>query len=271
MTTDADVAMQLQSDVERYKKALEDIRHIACYEQGEWGGIDEVYAPTRIKPFRNIEGLCNSVLSKSSRVEIHGEGNRVHVSINDDKAMLQIWDNSVLQNIWVGPRAELVKALWPEGVKALENCDKAFASWQVGQIPGRPEDILTLINEERAALARLAPIAMTPGNEAPQTIDIGGYEVPLDLLRSYVDQVIHWQGETDGALRYELEKERERLHDAILAAIGLHRTDYPTYPNFDRALGDYIQDMQPKEDIQVHTLVTPPGFSQRCDLSGDKA
>ena len=37
-------------------------------------------------------------------------------------------------------------------VKALEHCDKAFVSWQLGQIPGRPEDILALIVEVRAAL-----------------------------------------------------------------------------------------------------------------------
>lgn len=38
-------------------------------------------------------------------------------------------------------------------VKALEGCDKAFAAWQVGQIPGRPEDILALITDVRAALS----------------------------------------------------------------------------------------------------------------------
>lgn len=36
---------------------------------------------------------------------------------------------------------------------ALEACDKAFASWQLGQIPGRPEDILRLIFQVRGALS----------------------------------------------------------------------------------------------------------------------
>lgn len=37
--------------------------------------------------------------------------------------------------------------------EALRACDKAFVSWQVGQIPGRPEDILALIAKARAALS----------------------------------------------------------------------------------------------------------------------
>src|SRR5262245_31778562 len=36
--------------------------------------------------------------------------------------------------------------------EALEACDRAFVAWQVGQIPGRPEDILALISQVRAAL-----------------------------------------------------------------------------------------------------------------------
>lgn len=36
---------------------------------------------------------------------------------------------------------------------ALEDCDNAFAAWQLGQIPGRPEDILGLINKVRRAIA----------------------------------------------------------------------------------------------------------------------
>lgn len=36
--------------------------------------------------------------------------------------------------------------------EALEACDRAFVSWQVGQIPGRPEDILALINQVRSAI-----------------------------------------------------------------------------------------------------------------------
>lgn len=40
---------------------------------------------------------------------------------------------------------------------ALEACDKAFVAWQLGQIPGRPEDILALIAQTRAAIAKAKP------------------------------------------------------------------------------------------------------------------
>lgn len=46
--------------------------------------------------------------------------------------------------------------------RALEACDKAFVSWQVGQIPGRPEDILDLIVQVRSAIAS----APSPAKEA---------------------------------------------------------------------------------------------------------
>lgn len=46
------------------------------------------------------------------------------------------------------------EALIGELLAALTKCDTAFASWQVGQIPGRPEDILALIVEVRAAIAK---------------------------------------------------------------------------------------------------------------------
>lgn len=39
--------------------------------------------------------------------------------------------------------------------KALQAVDSAFVHWQVGQIPGRPEDILKLI----AKSVRLSPVA----------------------------------------------------------------------------------------------------------------
>lgn len=65
----------------------------------------------------------------------------------------------VLANVHIEPgnamdlaNAHLIAAA-PALVEALEKCDKAFAAWQVGQIPGRPEDILALITEVRAALA----------------------------------------------------------------------------------------------------------------------
>src|SRR5262245_4827713 len=40
-----------------------------------------------------------------------------------------------------------------ELLDALKACDEAFASWQIGQIPGRPEDILALIVRVRSAIA----------------------------------------------------------------------------------------------------------------------
>lgn len=49
--------------------------------------------------------------------------------------------------------ARLIAAA-PELLAALERCDLAFADWQVGVVPGRPEDILALIAQVRAALAK---------------------------------------------------------------------------------------------------------------------
>jgi hypothetical protein len=51
-------------------------------------------------------------------------------------------------------RVHLIAAA-PELLEALNDCDKAFAAWQVGQIPGRPEDILALIVKVRAAIAKV--------------------------------------------------------------------------------------------------------------------
>src|SRR5687767_874438 len=48
--------------------------------------------------------------------------------------------------------ARLIAAA-PSLLEALQECDHAFAAWQVGQIPGRPEDILALITLVRAAIA----------------------------------------------------------------------------------------------------------------------
>lgn len=42
----------------------------------------------------------------------------------------------------------------PDLLEALEKADQTFISWQVGQIPGRPEDILAVIEMVRAALAK---------------------------------------------------------------------------------------------------------------------
>lgn len=39
-------------------------------------------------------------------------------------------------------------------LEALKACDDAFAGWQAGTVPGRPEDILALIVKTRAAIAK---------------------------------------------------------------------------------------------------------------------
>ena len=49
--------------------------------------------------------------------------------------------------------ARLIAAA-PEMLAALEACNAAFSSWQVGQIPGRPDDILALVTKVRAAIAK---------------------------------------------------------------------------------------------------------------------
>lgn len=51
------------------------------------------------------------------------------------------------------PHARLIAAA-PELLEALNDCDHAFAAWQMGVVPGRPEDILALIAKVRAAIAK---------------------------------------------------------------------------------------------------------------------
>ncbi len=50
------------------------------------------------------------------------------------------------------PLVEAIAA--PELLAACEACSDVFASWQVGQVPGRPADILALIVKVRAAVAK---------------------------------------------------------------------------------------------------------------------
>jgi hypothetical protein len=45
-------------------------------------------------------------------------------------------------------------SLQGELLAALKGADSAFTSWQCGQIPGRPEDILALITAIRDAISR---------------------------------------------------------------------------------------------------------------------
>lgn len=49
--------------------------------------------------------------------------------------------------------ARLIAAA-PELLEALNDCDHAFAAWQMGVVPGRPKDILALIAKVRAAIAK---------------------------------------------------------------------------------------------------------------------
>lgn len=55
-----------------------------------------------------------------------------------------------IQNATLAAERDRLKA-------ALVKCDLAFVNWQIGQIPGRPEDILALITEVRAALTGTGP------------------------------------------------------------------------------------------------------------------
>jgi hypothetical protein len=47
----------------------------------------------------------------------------------------------------------------PQMHAALAKCNDAFAAWQFGQIPGRPEDILALIMQVRTAIEAATPVA----------------------------------------------------------------------------------------------------------------
>lgn len=49
-----------------------------------------------------------------------------------------------------------------ELINALDACNKAFAAWQCGQIPGRPEDILILITKVRKALSGDGSVSREP-------------------------------------------------------------------------------------------------------------
>lgn len=59
---------------------------------------------------------------------------------------------------------------------ALEDCDLAFTNWQIGQIPGRPEDILSLIAKVRAALALSTPSPATSTPKPPSDAATGAPE-----------------------------------------------------------------------------------------------
>ena len=96
------------------------------------------------------------------------------------------------------------------------------------------------------------------------SIKIGKFNVPEEVLEPYVKHIIdRWIGKI-GPLpgqehsSYELETERERLHNALLDAIGLSKGQYGIYQDFDRALEQYIDDKLPKEHVpKVHKLMPP--------------
>jgi hypothetical protein len=96
------------------------------------------------------------------------------------------------------------------------------------------------------------------------SVRIGQFNVSEEVLEPYVKHVIdRWIGKI-GPLpgqehsSYELETERERLHNVLLDTIGLSKAQYPIYQEFDRALERYIDDkLPPREDIKVHKLNKP--------------
>ncbi len=104
------------------------------------------------------------------------------------------------------------------------------------------------------------------GLQSSHTIDVGGYSIPSAVLNPYVEHVVNrWLGKI-GPLEgqehstYELERERERLHNAILDAIGLGRWQH-AYDAFEKALEDYCDSQLPPEPpVQVHKLITPRGL-----------
>ena len=65
--------------------------------------------------------------------------------------------DKILHAIRTAAEVDRLKSVNTDLLEALKGCDKAFVSWQVGQIPGRPEDILALITQVRAALAKAQP------------------------------------------------------------------------------------------------------------------
>lgn len=57
-------------------------------------------------------------------------------------------------------------------IEALEACDSAFAAWQIGQIPGRPDDILALKQRVLTALHLLR--SLPEQGEGPYMVKFHG-------------------------------------------------------------------------------------------------
>lgn len=95
---------------------------------------------------------------------------------------------------------------------------------------------------------------------------IGEFNVPRKQLDRYVKHVVYRWLKTCEAARdegkiahfsAELERERTRLHDAVLDAIGLDR-GMGAYDEFERSLQAHCTSMLPaKPPERVHKLVTP--------------
>lgn len=84
-------------------------------------------------------------------------------------------------------------------------------------------------------------------------MQIGEYNVPKKVLNPYVRHIIYrylktCQATPDDSGSYELEVEREKLHNVILEKIGLSRRD-PGYKDFETALEQYCHSMLPQNQI----------------------
>ena len=64
--------------------------------------------------------------------------------------------NCTVATVYRADDALLIAAA-PDLLAACEGCSDAFASWQLGQIPGRPDDILRLVTMVRDAIAKAQP------------------------------------------------------------------------------------------------------------------
>jgi hypothetical protein len=91
---------------------------------------------------------------------------------------------------------------------------------------------------------------------------IGNYNVPKTVLNPYVKHIIFrylktCQATPDDNGTYELEIQREKLHNVILEKIGLTRKD-PGYHDFETALEQYCESMLPEKQV----------LKNRMDLNG---
>ncbi len=86
-----------------------------------------------------------------------------HVKYDKSAKKYLILDNvaKIVCTLYDKETAELITRdhnNYDDMLEALEACDTAFVSWQVGQIPGRPEDILSLITKVRNAIKKAGEV-----------------------------------------------------------------------------------------------------------------